>query len=71
MPERGYEILKESIKNEDHHGYCGSTGIPELRAAVKKLYKPKFEVDLSDIHINHGVNMGLFACLLAFTNEED
>jgi aspartate/methionine/tyrosine aminotransferase len=63
--------LRENILNENNHGYCGSTGIPEFRTAVKNLYKPKFEVDISSVFINHGVNMGLLGCLQAFTNEGD
>ena len=31
MPERGYEIVKESIKQEGNHGYIGSTGVPSFR----------------------------------------
>lgn len=70
-PHAGYEILRESILNENNHGYCASTGVPELRKAVLNLYRPKFEVDASNVLINHGVNMGLLGCLMAFTNEGD
>jgi aspartate/methionine/tyrosine aminotransferase len=63
--------LQENILNQNNHGYCGSTGIPEFRNSIKGLYNPKFPIELSDIHVNHGVNMGLLAVLLAFTNEGD
>ena len=68
MPERGYEIVRENIMNENNHGYSASIGTPAFREAVTKLYNPKFPVTAADVQINHGVNMGLLAVLLAFTN---
>lgn len=67
----GYELVRESIKQETHHGYIPSTGIPSFREAVIKLYDTKVPLNVTDVHINHGVNMGLLACLMALTNEGD
>ena len=71
MPERGYEIIKESVLNQNTHGYIGSTGVPSFRQAVMKLYDTKVPLTVSDVHINHGVNMGLLAVFMALTNEGD
>ena len=57
--------------NENNHGYNTSVGIPAFRQAVAKLYSSKVPITASDVHINHGVNMGLLAILMAFTNEGD
>jgi aspartate/methionine/tyrosine aminotransferase len=38
---------------------------------VAKLYNPKVPITGADVQINHGVNMGLLAILMAFTNEGD
>jgi aspartate/methionine/tyrosine aminotransferase len=57
--------------NENNHGYTASTGVVAFREAVTKLYNSKVPLTASDVHINHGVNMGLLAILMAFTNEGD
>jgi aspartate/methionine/tyrosine aminotransferase len=57
--------------NENNHGYSASIGTPAFREAVTKLYSSKFPITAADVQINHGVNMGLLAVLMAFTNEGD
>jgi len=68
MPERGYEIVRENIMNENNHGYGPSNGIPAFREAVIKLYETNVLLDISDVQINHGVNMGLLQAFMALTN---
>ena len=36
-----------------------------------KLYKSKIDLNVTDVHITHGVNKGLLSVLMALTNEGD
>lgn len=68
----GYEIVRESIRQEGNHGYAASMGIPAFKEAIAKLYSNQHQIpiDPKNIQINHGVNMGLFAALMAISNED-
>ena len=69
----GYEIVRESIRKEGNHGYTASSGVPAFKEAIAKLYKNQHQVPIEakNIQINHGVHMGLFAAMMAISNEEE
>ena len=71
MPQQGYDIIKKYIGKPDSHGYTITPGVPQAREAIIKLYKPKNAITIDQVTIQHGVNQGLLATLMAFTNPGD
>lgn len=63
--------MRKSIQNPDNHGYTLASGIPAAREAVIKLYKPKNLITINNCVIQHGVNQGLVAAIMSFTNASD
>lgn len=63
--------MRRNIQVPDNHGYTLSSGVKSAREAVLRLYKPKVNITINDVVIQHGANQGLLATLLAFTNPGD
>lgn len=45
--------------------------MPSAREAILKLYSPKVTIGIANVVIQHGVNQGLLATIMAFTNPGD